>query len=145
MDRNAKGRGAGVYVAAFLAILVFFFLFKGLFRTEGMYNYQTFLECAERGQISRVEIRPNEQVPTGQMTAILYDGTKMVVNVSDVAEAEAKLIEIHAQKKQEKKGIIRPMRTRRQSRKPPPKNTILKATVTYIMLLHSGGKTATPT
>ena len=77
-----------------LAVVLFVYVFRNGFETRETYTYQQFEAAIEEGTVVRVDIRPNEQVPTGQLWVYFSNGASMEkLNVADVKEVQQKLIE----------------------------------------------------
>ncbi len=75
------------------AVLLFVFIFRNGFETQERYTYGQFQKAVEDKQLARVDIHPNEQVPTGQLLLYFADGSDMQkLNVADVKEAQELLM-----------------------------------------------------
>ena len=69
------------------------FIFRNGFETQERYTYGQFQKAVEDKQLARVDIHPNEQVPTGQLLLYFADGSDMQkLNVADVKEAQELLM-----------------------------------------------------
>ena len=75
------------------AVLLFVFIFINGFETQERYTYGQFQKAVEDKQLARVDIHPNEQVPTGQLLLYFADGSDMQkLNVADVKEVQELLM-----------------------------------------------------
>ncbi len=75
------------------AVLLFVFIFRNGFETHERYTYGQFQKAVEDKQLARVDIHPNEQVPTGQLLLYFADGSDMQkLNVADVKEVQELLM-----------------------------------------------------
>ena len=75
------------------AVLLFVFIFRNGFETQERYTYGQFQKAVEDKQLARVDIHPNEQVPTGQLLLYFADGSDMQkLNVADVKEVKELLM-----------------------------------------------------
>ena len=75
------------------AVLLFVFIFSNGFETQERYTYGQFQKAVEDKQLARVDIHPNEQVPTGQLLLYFADGSDMQkLNVADVKEVQELLM-----------------------------------------------------
>ena len=75
------------------AVLLFVFIFRNGFETQERYTYGQFQKAVEDKQLARVDIHPNEQVPTGQLLLYFADGSDMQkLNVADVKEVQELLM-----------------------------------------------------
>lgn len=69
------------------------FVFRNGFETQERYTYGQFQKAVEDKQLARVDIHPNEQVPTGQLLLYFADGSDMQkLNVADVKEVQELLM-----------------------------------------------------
>ena len=74
-------------------VLLFVFIFRNGFETQERYTYGQFQKAVEDKQLARVDIHPNEQVPTGQLLLYFADGSDMQkLNVADVKEVQELLM-----------------------------------------------------
>lgn len=91
MKRNSNGIG---YYLVFLAVLFLaYYLLSDSFGSSGDYTVQNMRTAVESGQVAKVEIHQNAQVPTGYLEVQFTDGSAQKVNVSDVREMENYLTE----------------------------------------------------
>ena len=75
------------------AVLLFVFIFRNGFETQERYTYGQFQKAVEDKQLARVDIHPNEQVPTGQLLLYFADGSDMQkLNVADVKQVQELLM-----------------------------------------------------
>ncbi len=73
--------------------MLFVFIFRNGFETQERYTYGQFQKAVEDKQLARVDIHPNEQVPTGQLLLYFADGSDMQkLNVADVKEVQELLM-----------------------------------------------------
>ncbi|MDO5426200.1 MAG: ATP-dependent zinc metalloprotease FtsH [Eubacteriales bacterium] len=72
---------------AVLIVLLYLF-FRNGFTAREAYSYSDFVKAVEADMVTKVDIHPNTQVPTGRLLVYMKDGTVKTVNVSDVKEAE---------------------------------------------------------
>ena len=76
MERN-RGRGILIYVVMILAFLMaYYYISRRDVEVEPAYSYAAFQKDLAGGQVEAVEIRPNTQVPTGQIAVTLKEGNK---------------------------------------------------------------------
>ena len=86
-------RGIGVYIVIIVIfILVWQSLSSGSANTSS-YTYAQFETAVEEDEVDFVQIRQNQQVPTGTLLVTLKDGSREQVVVSDVGEVESYLAE----------------------------------------------------
>ena len=87
-------KGMGFYFLIILAVLLFVYVFRNGFETQQTYSYQLFEAAMDEGAVARVDIHPNEQVPTGQLWVYFSNGSDMEkLNVADVKEVQQELME----------------------------------------------------
>ena len=112
MDNNFKtSRGIGTYILAAVVIVLLYFVFRNGFTPRETYSYNEFTRAVESDVVTKVDIHPNSQVPTGHLLVYLKDGSVKTVNVSDVKEAEEWLNEQGIQNYRydiEKESVILP-------------------------------------
>lgn len=85
-------KGVGFYFLIILAVVLFVYVFRNGFDTQETYTYRQFETALEEGRVARVDIHPNEQVPTGQVWVYFSDGGPMQkLNVADVKEVQQEL------------------------------------------------------
>ena len=89
MSRNSKG--IGIYFVTIAVVLILLYTFRGGLADSKAVTYQEYSEEISAGEIARVDIYQNSQVPTGRLELTLTDGTKQQLNVSDVTTAQAEL------------------------------------------------------
>ena len=89
MSRNSKG--IGIYFVTIAVVLILLYAFRGGLADSKAVTYQEYSEEISAGEIARVDIYQNSQVPTGRLELTLTDGTKQQLNVSDVTIAQAEL------------------------------------------------------
>lgn len=82
-------KGVGFYFLIMLAVVLFVYVFRNGFETQEKYTYRQFEEAVEEGTVARVDVHPNEQVPTGQIWVYFSDGRPMAkLNVADIKEVQ---------------------------------------------------------
>ena len=91
MNRNAKG--LGFYLIVVLLILLLLTYFRGGLEASQSWNYDQLEEAITQEEVVKVEITPNQEVPTGSLKVLLSDGNVKYVNVTDITKAEFELRE----------------------------------------------------
>ena len=91
MNRNAKG--LGFYLIVVLLILLILTYFRGGLEASQSWNYDQLEEAITQEEVVKVEITPNQEVPTGSLKVLLSDGNVKYVNVTDITKAESELRE----------------------------------------------------
>ena len=91
MNRNAKG--LGFYLIVVLLILLLLTYFRGGLEASQSWNYDQLNEAIAQEEVVKVEITPNQEVPTGSLKVLLSDGNVKYVNVTDITKAESELRE----------------------------------------------------
>ncbi|MBD5467897.1 MAG: ATP-dependent zinc metalloprotease FtsH [Lachnospiraceae bacterium] len=81
-------RGSGIYFSIILLLLVAAVWISQLRNLPSDYPYDTFMWDLEHGNVYEIEIRQNEQVPTGVLYVSLKDGSERTICVADVVETE---------------------------------------------------------
>jgi cell division protease FtsH len=85
-------KGLGFYFLIMLAVVLFVYVFRNGFDTRETYTYRQFETALEAGNVARVDIHPNEQVPTGQLWVYFSNGNPMEkLNVADIKEVQEEL------------------------------------------------------
>ena len=81
--------GIGFYVLI-LGIIIAAVFISGTMQATGkpVYNIAKFRADVKSGKVESVTILPNEEVPTGRVSAVMKDKSTRNFNVSDVTEAE---------------------------------------------------------
>lgn len=74
-----------------LLILLLFQTIRGGMEASQTWNYREFEEAVDSGDVVRVEITQNQEVPTGSLKVTLKDGDVRYVNVTDVKEVQSEL------------------------------------------------------
>ena len=74
-----------------LLILLLFQTFRGGMEASQTWNFREFEEAVDGGDVVRVEITQNQEVPTGSLKVTLKDGDVRYVNVTDVKEVQSEL------------------------------------------------------
>ncbi len=91
MKRNF--RGIGVYI---IVIIIFIILWQSLSSgttNTSTYTYAQFEEAVEAEEVESIQIKQNQQVPTGTLVITMKDGSREQLVVSDVGEVESYLEE----------------------------------------------------
>ena len=91
MKRNF--RGLGIYVFIFLIIVFVWRAFGSNGLNTNTCTMTEFQQELESDQVKSIVIRQNEEVPTGNLTIVLNDGSREQMSVSDVKEIESMLKE----------------------------------------------------
>ena len=91
MKRNF--RGLGIYVFIFLIVVFVWRAFGTNALTANTCTMTEFEQELNSDQVKSIVIRQNEEVPTGNLTIVLNDGTREQMSVSDVKEIESMLKE----------------------------------------------------
>ena len=89
MNKNA--RGLSFYLIAVMLIMILLMTFRGGLEATQTWNTSEYAEALAADEIVKVEITPNQEVPTGTLKLILQDGDVKYVNMLDVQEAEDEL------------------------------------------------------
>lgn len=89
MKKQMKTAGIGFYIII-LAIIFIAVYASGVLSnsSSGSYNINTFKADLESGKVQSVEILPNQETPTGEISIVLTGGTALSFYVSDVKEVE---------------------------------------------------------
>jgi len=89
MKKQMKTAGIGFYIIILAIIFVAVYASGVLSNSSsGSYNINTFKEDLESGKVQSVEILPNQETPTGEISIVLTGGTAVSFYVSDVKEVE---------------------------------------------------------
>ena len=102
-------KGFGIYVIILLIVAAAFYYIAIYNKDTDNYNYTDFLEDLEDGEVSKVTVYQNKEVPTGKIVIKLKDGDKHSIQVASAADTEARLIELkvdYSMKDVEKENII---------------------------------------
>lgn len=81
-------RGSGIYFGIILLLLLAAVWISQTHNMPSNYSYDSFIRDLERGDVSEIVIKQNEQVPTGALQVTLKNGTERTIYVADVAETE---------------------------------------------------------
>ena len=92
MKKNIM-RGFGVFYIIILALMLLWYVNKAGNAETGGYTYLNFVEDVQFGQITKVEIGQNAEVPTGVIKIIKLSGREERLYVSDVNEISSFLLE----------------------------------------------------
>ena len=89
MKKQMKTAGIGFYVLI-LAIIFFAVYLSGALdnNSASSYNINTFKSDLDGGRVASVEILPNQETPTGEVSVTLTGGQTVSFYVSDVKEVE---------------------------------------------------------
>lgn len=89
MKKQMKTAGIGFYILI-LGIIFFAVYISGALdnNSTSSYNINTFKSDLEDGRVESVEILPNQETPTGEISIVLSGGNKISFYVSDVKEVE---------------------------------------------------------
>ena len=91
MKRNF--RGLGLYVVIFLVIILGWYSFGSRGIGTNTCTQAEFEQALEDDKINSIVIKQNEEVPTGTLTILLKDGSRELMNVSDVGVIQETLKE----------------------------------------------------
>lgn len=83
-----ESRGLGIYLVMAAIIIGVFLYISRQMEAQNIIQYQQFVKGVESGQIVAVDIRPNNEVPTGSVIVQYEDGTQRKVYVSDVVAVQ---------------------------------------------------------
>ncbi len=86
MNRNA--RGLVFYLVGILMIFLLVATFRDRLEASQTWNYRQFEEALDQGDVVKVAITQNREVPTGVLRVTTSSGEIKIVNVTDVKEAE---------------------------------------------------------
>ena len=86
-------RGLGLYVVIFLVIILGWYSFGSRGIGTNTCTQAEFEQALEDDKINSIVIKQNEEVPTGTVTILLKDGTRELMNVSDVGVIQETLKE----------------------------------------------------
>ena len=89
MNRNT--RGAGLYLISLVLVMAVMFFARNSFDTAETITNKAFEQELEKGEVARVDIYQNSQVPTGRLEILLKDSSSQEMNVSDVVEIQKML------------------------------------------------------
>ena len=86
MKKNS--RGLGFYLMMIAVVILAFIVLKIGFTPRNNYTYQQFNDAVKSGNVDKVDIHPNQQVPTGRIIIYMKDGSYQDLNVTDIKEVE---------------------------------------------------------
>ena len=86
-------RGIAVYIFIILIFVLVWQSFSSGNMNTATYTYAQFQEAVEEEDVDSIQIRQNQQVPTGTLVITMKDGSREQVVVSDVGEVERYLEE----------------------------------------------------
>ena len=99
---NRQFRGGIIYLVIVLVVMYFIMSFSSFGKSSSSYGYSDFITDIEAGNISKVEISQNSEVPTGTVKVTFKDSSRSserfnVPDVNDItslviAQGEAKLV-----------------------------------------------------
>ncbi len=81
-------KGYGFYLFLLILLLAAIWFSNGLRGNTSGYGYQGFIADLEAGQVQRVDVYPNEEVPTGQVRVTLKNGETRLFDATDVTKIE---------------------------------------------------------
>lgn len=82
-------KGYGWYIIILLIVIATFYISNNIeLNDQGEYSYSQFVKDIDNGQIKAVDIYPNEEVPTGEVTVTLKNDDNASFNVSDTVQIE---------------------------------------------------------
>lgn len=90
---NKSSRNWGIYIIIAVLVVAAFMMLRGGLSMQESYSLQEYSAALDSGNVVKVEIHQNSQVPTGQLYVYLKDGTTRKLNVSDVKDAQIQLTE----------------------------------------------------
>lgn len=90
---NKSSRNWGIYIIIAVLVVAAFMMLRGGLSMQETYSLQEYSAALDSGNVVKVEIHQNSQVPTGQLYVYLKDGTTRKLNVSDVKDAQIQLTE----------------------------------------------------
>ena len=85
--------GIGFYFIILAVIVILTYLTGRNATSSGLYSNADFMKDLESGEIVSVEIRQNEEIPTGRIFITMKDNSEKRLFVSDVNETEKVLDE----------------------------------------------------
>lgn len=88
MEFNRNSRSLGTWVMLAAVVILVYLVFRNGFTARETYSYGDFTQAVESEMVTKVDIHPNTQVPTGHLLVYLKDGSVKTVNVADVAAVE---------------------------------------------------------
>ena len=91
MNNRTKTRSWAFPLIVVAVVLVLYYVWIGT-STQTSTSWNQFQKAVESGAIASVTIEQNKEVPTGRLR-FTYNGETLVVNVSDVNEAQQYLEE----------------------------------------------------
>ena len=86
MNRNAKG--LGFYLIVVLLILLLLTYFRGGPEASQSWNYDQLEEAITQEEVVKVEITPNQEVPTGSLKVLLSDGNVKYVECDPISQRQ---------------------------------------------------------
>lgn len=82
-------KGYGWYIIILLIVIATFFISNNIeLSNQDEYSKTQFVNDIENNQVKSIDIYPNEEVPTGDVTVVLKDGKNVSFNVLDTVEID---------------------------------------------------------
>lgn len=78
-------KGAGFYIIAAFVICAIVYMFTMFSNKESNFTYGDFLTQLQKGNITKVTVTQNKEVPTGKLTVQLKSGEKETLFVEDIS------------------------------------------------------------
>ncbi len=88
---NKSTRGTGFYLLLGLICIFLIFALRDSFNGRSDITQARLVSMLDKGEVSRVEVIQNEEVPTGTLQVTTTEDEVLTVNVSDVNEAQKML------------------------------------------------------
>ena len=85
---KGRFRGFGIYIFILVIIVLLWQAIGSGNVSTSTYTYAEFESAVAEGEVDYIQIKQNQQVPTGTLTMYLNDGSQERVVVSDVGEVE---------------------------------------------------------
>ncbi len=95
MKKSYGVRSILMFLLIIIAIVMLFMAFNDRNRTVNSYTHAELLNDIKENQVTGIEVRPNEEVPTGSLVISIKDGTVKTLYVADVGSAEEELKKIY--------------------------------------------------
>ena len=83
-------RGFGIYIIFILAVIIIWYIMSRS-NTTTSYTKEKLMEAIEAGNVNKIEVVQNREVPTGSLEITLSSGTTEVLYVSDVNAIQEEL------------------------------------------------------
>ena len=88
---NKSARGLSFYFIAVMLIMVLLVTFRSGLEATQTWNYREYEAALSEEEVVKVEITPNQEVPTGTLRIVLKNGDIKYVNVTDVEAVQDQL------------------------------------------------------